>query len=289
MSGFILTHRNVFDHPLFVGDAQRLGAWLWLVGKVCWKAKKFDIAGKIVRLERGQICVSRAQLAKAWGMSPSAVERFLTRLQTEHMIERATEQGRSILTIRNYDKYQAASDAPGQGPGQAGGQPPDSHRTTKEQGNKGTREPDGSHPQTPKHATMKGWPEIPEWVPVGPWNAFIEMRQAKRKVPTAYAVDKLIRKLERFQASGQDPGEVLDQSTEQGWTGIFELKDDKRGTGNRTGQFADDRRDELSRTIDRWANLSEPEGDDWQFDERTVRTGQGHSQGTLALPSPADG
>lgn len=129
MSGFALTHRTVFDHPLFDGDAARLGAWLWLVGKACWKPTPFDISGKIVTLERGQICVSRSQLAKAWGMSPSAVERFLTRLETEQMIGRATGQGRSIVTICNYDKYQSTPDEPGQATGQATGQRPDSKRT----------------------------------------------------------------------------------------------------------------------------------------------------------------
>lgn len=146
MSGFITAHRAVLDHPLFKGDALRLGAWIWLIAKACWKPTPFDIAGRIITLERGQLCASRAQLAKAWGMSPSAVERFLTRLETEQMIGRATGQGRSIITLSNYDKYQAISDETGQATEQASGQPSDSHRTTKEQGNKGIieEEPIGS-------------------------------------------------------------------------------------------------------------------------------------------------
>ncbi|WP_156367175.1 hypothetical protein [Novosphingobium sp. KN65.2] len=138
MSGFIALYRDTKDHPLFAGDSQRLGAWCWLLMTACWKPSRFNVGGTTLTLERGQLCVSRAQLSKEWGWSPSAVERFLTRLQTEQMIGRETGQGRSIVTICNYEKYQDLNGEAGQATGQATGQPPDSHRTTKEQGNKGT-------------------------------------------------------------------------------------------------------------------------------------------------------
>lgn len=149
MSGFVALHREAMDHPLFHGDAQRLGAWLWLVARAAWKPTPFDLSGRIITLERGQLCASRSQMAKAWGMSESSVERYLARLQTEQMIGRETGQGRSIITICNYAKYQDISDEAGQATGRATGQRPDSDRTAKEQGNKGTRdkEPNGSSSQ----------------------------------------------------------------------------------------------------------------------------------------------
>jgi hypothetical protein len=178
MSGFITLQRGAIDHPLFKGEPARLGAWCWLLAKAVWKESRFDIGGKTITLQRGQLCVSRAQLSEAWSMSPSAVERFLTRLQAEEMISRETGQGRSIITIGNYSKYQGTKDGAGQAdgsnatrtggrsktgqatgqaelalsidehsdilgeneaPGQATGQRSDSDRTTKEQGNKETR------------------------------------------------------------------------------------------------------------------------------------------------------
>lgn len=141
MSGFVVAYREASEHPLFAGNAQRLGAWMWLVMKAAWKPTPYDVAGKIITIERGQICVSRAQLAKAWGMSPSGVERLLTRLKTEQMIGQETGQGKSIITICNYSKYQDVSDNAGQPTGQPTGQAPDSHRTaTGQQKNKGTKE-----------------------------------------------------------------------------------------------------------------------------------------------------
>lgn len=252
MSGFVLTHKTVFDHPMFAKDAQRLGAWLWLVGKACWKPTPFIVSGKSITLQRGQICVSRTQLSDAWGMSQSAVERFLARLETEQMIERETGQGRSIITICNYAIYQDIGNQSGQAAGQATGRASDKQRTAKEQGNKGTseEEPDGSPSQpAPKHTRKADWPEIPDWVPVEPWNAFVQMRKDKRAPLTARAVKLTLRDLEKWMHTGQDPGAILDKSTQHCWTGIFELKDDRRGTGNFSGQSAVDPRDGFTRSL----------------------------------------
>lgn len=134
MSGFIAMQREALEHPLLQGG-DRFRSFFWLISKACWKPTPFDINGKIVTLQRGQLCVSRSQLASAWGMSQSAVERFLSRLETEQMIGRATGQGRTVITICNYDKYQTPSERSEQATGQASGQRSDSDRTAKEQGN----------------------------------------------------------------------------------------------------------------------------------------------------------
>lgn len=159
--GFIILHRAAFEHPL-LKDGDRFRAFLWMCASACWKPTRFDLGGKTVTLERGQLCVSRSQLAKEWGWSESAVERFLTRLKTEQMIERETGQGKSIITICNYEKYQDISDQAGQQTGQRS----DSHRTAKEPYNHLTKEKEGESPppDTPKinevDALVATWNEI---------------------------------------------------------------------------------------------------------------------------------
>lgn len=132
MSGFVAMQREALEHPLFRGNPDRFYAWFWLVARAAWKPTPFDVGGKVITVQRGQICTSRSQLAAAWNWSPSAVERFLARLETEQMIGRATGQGRSIITICNYSKYQDKSEKTGQANGQQTGQQSDSDRTTKE-------------------------------------------------------------------------------------------------------------------------------------------------------------
>ncbi|WP_197282886.1 hypothetical protein [Novosphingobium sp. ST904] len=73
----------------------------------------------------------------------------MTRLETEQMIGRETGQGRTIITICNYAKYQDVEAKAGQETGQPSGQVPDSHRTTKEQRNQETKDipsPNGDGP-----------------------------------------------------------------------------------------------------------------------------------------------
>jgi len=139
VTGFVALDRSALDHPL-LKDAERFRAWFWIVAKACWKPTPYDVNGKIVSLDRGQLCASRAQLAEAWGWSPSAVERFLVRLETEQMIGRATGQGRTIITVCNYGKYQDIEEKTGQATEQPTGQRSDSDRTAKEQGNQETKD-----------------------------------------------------------------------------------------------------------------------------------------------------
>lgn len=138
MIGFVAMHRTAIDHPLFAGDTSRLGAWMWLVAKACWKPTRFNVGGKTITLERGQYCCSIRDLADAWGWSKSTVDRFLTRLKTETMIETHSGTGRLVITICNYAKYQDMNDDSGTDDGTHSGTAAGQQRDIKEQGNKGT-------------------------------------------------------------------------------------------------------------------------------------------------------
>jgi hypothetical protein len=172
MSGFIVAYRDAAEHPLFKGHADRLGAWLWLLMKAAWKPTKFDVNGKVVTVERGQLSVSIRHLGEAWGWPKSTTERFLTRLKTETMIETHSGTGRLLITICNYDKYQDVSDINGTASGTQVGTGAGQERDTKEQGNKGTRdkEPNGSSSQRtsarkPKTEKTSPIPLPDDWEP----------------------------------------------------------------------------------------------------------------------------
>lgn len=72
---------------------------------------------------------------------------------------------------------------------------------------------------------------VPDWIPRRPWDDFVESRKALRSPLTDRAATLIIRRLELYRASGQDPGAILDQSTESGWKGIFELKQNRGSNG----------------------------------------------------------
>lgn len=168
MTGFVVMQRAVLDHPLFRGDLARLGAWSWLIMRACWKPTRFDVQGKTLKLERGQLCVSIRQMAQEWGWSKSAVDRFITRLKTETMIETEAGHGRLVITICNYSQYQDLEkpkrDTNRDKTGTAAGQ----QRDIKEQGNKGTIEKGESY-DSPKKSDDPVREQMNDIVAV--WNA----------------------------------------------------------------------------------------------------------------------
>jgi len=92
--------RGWMDHPLFRGEPfTKAQAWEWLIMEANFKDTKW--------LKRGQLSHSIRHLSSVWQWHRARTERFLTRLKTETMIETETRQGRTVITICNYNRYQA--------------------------------------------------------------------------------------------------------------------------------------------------------------------------------------
>jgi hypothetical protein len=70
-------------------------------------------------------------------------------------------------------------------------------------------------------------------VPPDIWRAFREHR-IKLKAPMAGKAEALaLKKLEQLWNQGHDPTAVIEQSMMEGWKGLFELKGNRNGAGNR--------------------------------------------------------
>lgn len=82
----------------------------------------------------------------------------------------------------------------------------------------------------------RGQIELPEWVPVKEFEAYVDMRRKIRKPMTDQAIKLAISKLENLNSRGHPPVEVLNQSIEHSWNGLFEIKQDGNGAGNGSGQ-----------------------------------------------------
>lgn len=123
MSGYVAMARDWQDHDLFEGDEfSRRDAWAWLIAQAAWKPTLVRVKGSKVELKRGELCFSQRFLASKWGWSKSRVERFLSLLcdegmitarskigaTTSHTADHPAGQGQRIITICNYDKYQAS-------------------------------------------------------------------------------------------------------------------------------------------------------------------------------------
>lgn len=63
---------------------------------------------------------------------------------------------------------------------------------------------------------------LPDWIDPQAWNAYEEMRNKKRSPMTDHARELAVQKLAGFKEKGHSPRSVLDNSTLNGWQGLFE-------------------------------------------------------------------
>lgn len=76
-------------------------------------------------------------------------------------------------------------------------------------------------------------PKIPEWVPE---KTFLEYQASRSKKLKPASFDKFFKKLKRLsEISRASPEDVLNQSIESGWEGIFEIKDKRNKTSRISG------------------------------------------------------
>ena len=170
MAGYLRAQRDRFKHHLFRSEQFCRGyAWDWMCAKACFADRLYAVKGKTLMVQRGQFVASPDEMAEAWNWSRSAVNRFLARLKTEHMIEHETGHGKSLITICNYEEYQADTPQAGQERGQESGHKADTKRTAKEKGKGITRneEEDGASGDASKPPSVRkkrGTSMTQDWV-----------------------------------------------------------------------------------------------------------------------------
>lgn len=118
MAGYYRMHRGWMDNAIFQGDEfSRRDAWVWMIERAAFKPTQHRIGDRIVDVPRGAFMATIRELAQQWGWSKSRVERFLRAMQEASMIrsESGTGTGTSkrLITICNYEKYQADADRSG--------------------------------------------------------------------------------------------------------------------------------------------------------------------------------
>ena len=118
--GTFAIDRGLFDHPVFKDEPYtEREAWTWLIAEAAYRPRRRRVSSLTVWLQRGELVASLRYIAERWQWSEPRVRRFLRRLETNAMIDLDTDAGITIITIKNYDKYQwlprkieARSDAP---------------------------------------------------------------------------------------------------------------------------------------------------------------------------------
>ena len=110
MSGTVNIARSIFDHAVFADEPKtEREAWIWLIMEASWKPRTRRVGAVVVETQRGQLAASVRFLASAWKWTAPKVQRYLKRLEKAEMIVTRADTGVTVITVCNYDMFQAGA------------------------------------------------------------------------------------------------------------------------------------------------------------------------------------
>jgi hypothetical protein len=229
MTGWVRVSRAIFEHQLFANEPMsEREAWLWLVAKAAWKDTRHRVGNAVHDVPRGTLFATLRDLQQAWRwQSDYRVRTFLDMLESERMIERTANAGKTHVTICNYSKFQ---DVERTANAETNEQETHSQRTAnalKEQDNKITKEIDTSlrsveraqkpapKPRKPS-SDDKVFDILTNALSDANARAIIEHRRAKGAKLTERAAELLVKEFFKV----HNPDDAAETMIAQGWQGF---------------------------------------------------------------------
>lgn len=172
--GWIKLSRQIQEHWIW-SDPEKLKAWIDLILMANHEAKKVEMRDGLITIKRGQFVTSIDKLAKRWGWSKNRVYRFLSLLETDHMVQRKANAYRTTVTIVNYGKFQDRQNSNGTTDGSSNETPDgssDGSRTRKKKNEEEIKESAPSTSGEVSGAEEDEEPPVPGAVKManGGWN-----------------------------------------------------------------------------------------------------------------------
>jgi len=170
--------------------------------------------------DEGEAWPSIATLARKCGSDPRTIQRNLRGLEAAGFIRREEVVGKGNRYFFGERR------TPGKSPPRRSAPPAKSTKTPGKSPPKPSRTVIRDLADAKSKRASKSASEftVPDWMPAEAWAAFLDMRDRKGAWPSPGAVDLIVDKLDRWRAAGHDPGDVLNTSTMNNWTGVFEPK-----------------------------------------------------------------
>lgn len=105
--GWIITHRKLRESS-FYKDSQAVHLWIHLLISANHKDAQIVRGNKVYEVKRGQLITGRKLLSSETGINESKLQRLLKVFEKCHMIEQQTNSVNRLVSIINYDQYQAS-------------------------------------------------------------------------------------------------------------------------------------------------------------------------------------
>ena len=109
MKGWIRLYRSVQDNWVWKGDEpfDRRSAWIDILLNTNHKTKKIVVGNQLIVVEAGSFITSEVKLSEAWGWSRKKVRNFLELLAADQMIEKKSDNKKTIITVLNWSEFQS--------------------------------------------------------------------------------------------------------------------------------------------------------------------------------------
>ena len=105
--GWVKTYRSLMDKGYYT-DSCAVHLWTHIIFKANHSEREFMWNGSIIKVERGSFVTGRKKLSLETGIEESKIYRLLKMFESEQQIEQRTNNRNSIITVVNYDEYQAS-------------------------------------------------------------------------------------------------------------------------------------------------------------------------------------
>jgi len=128
-SGYIKLHRSIQDNFLWKSEPfSKAQAWVDLLLSANYADGGFFMRGIWIEVKRGQTARSELTLSKEWKWSRGKIRRFIGTLVKNKMVDTKQDNKTTVISIRNYEKYQPLKNEDGTTNDTASGTP-NGHQT----------------------------------------------------------------------------------------------------------------------------------------------------------------
>lgn len=175
------------------------------------------------------------QIARMVGESPATISKLIAELESAAVFSRSEDGSifsRRMVSDEHIRNVRAEAGRLGGNPNLLKQKVKQKVKQTDEQNltpSSSSSSSSSIHPLSP-HGGGAGKPAasaqapLPDWIPADAWAGYVEMRRTRKKPMTARALQMIVKALDGMRAKGIDLAAVLDASTKNCWTDVYEPK-----------------------------------------------------------------
>ena len=220
MAGWVRLHRCIMDKAIWKNH-NLYRVFSWCIMKATWQPYETIVGMTKVVLEPGQFIFGRHEAAAELLMKPSTVFDCMKWLKANSTIDIKSDNKKSVITIINWPLYQSGEDEPDTKSDNSSDNNATTSRQQADTNKKGKNTKKDKKVKNVKEEIQLVFSELETAL-----QDFREMR-VRLKCPLTDRAEKLILdKLNGMATTDEEKIAILNQSTMNGWRGIFELKQD---------------------------------------------------------------